>query len=269
MRAYAGDLFPDPGHEFDNVTQQLFDDPHPPPGADATMTGFVHSNGARVMKCFSPERLPVLTSLASHYAVCQMWFSSVPGPTSPNRMFAHAATLNGSVDSDFLWTGLKTLYELMDEKGVTYGFYTHDATTLLMTVDYFLHRQSVFHDFESEFEHDCAHGTLPQYTWIEPRYARRGNFFPSDQHPDHDVRDGERLIQRVYTALTGNPELQRRPAIAGQLALARPHSNRFTRFSSTERAGRERPPFLPQRVLIQQRPRQKLTEIERSLGEDE
>ena len=48
-----------------------------------------------IMGCFTPEALPVLSSLARGFAVCDHWFSSMPGPTWPNRFFIHAASSAG------------------------------------------------------------------------------------------------------------------------------------------------------------------------------
>lgn len=48
-----------------------------------------------VMSGFNPENLPVLNGLAKQYAVCDRWFSSMPGPTWPNRLFFHAGTSRG------------------------------------------------------------------------------------------------------------------------------------------------------------------------------
>src|SRR5260370_539175 len=45
------------------------------------------ANPPGVMNCFDPARIPVLTDLAKRYAVCDRWFSSVPGPTLPNRSY--------------------------------------------------------------------------------------------------------------------------------------------------------------------------------------
>jgi phospholipase C len=47
------------------------------------------------MRAFLPEQLPVLHSPAREFAVCDRWFSSMPGPTWPNRFFAHAASSAG------------------------------------------------------------------------------------------------------------------------------------------------------------------------------
>ena len=43
--------------------------------------------------------MPVLTTLAREFAVCDAWFSSLPGPTWPNRFFVHAASSGGLDDS--------------------------------------------------------------------------------------------------------------------------------------------------------------------------
>ncbi len=108
-----------PGEEFSEVTRQLY-------GAKEAsgvpqMKGFVEdyvevmrgkSRGAtqeevlryakQVMSSYTPDQLPVLTSLARHYAVCDRWFSSVPSQTNPNRAFAFCGTSNGLVNNGFL-----------------------------------------------------------------------------------------------------------------------------------------------------------------------
>src|SRR5690242_1458686 len=44
---FSGDFDPDPGHDFDDVTIQLFGTRQPEPGADADMSGFVRSYARR------------------------------------------------------------------------------------------------------------------------------------------------------------------------------------------------------------------------------
>jgi phospholipase C len=62
--------------------------------------GMEWSGGSRLICCFSEATLPVLSTFAKQYAVCDNWFSSVSGPTILNRMFAHGATSLGSVVHD-------------------------------------------------------------------------------------------------------------------------------------------------------------------------
>lgn len=51
------------------------------------------------------------------------WFSSVPGPTDPNKMFFHAATSLGNTEPCLDWycngypIHVKTIYENLDSEG--------------------------------------------------------------------------------------------------------------------------------------------------------
>src|SRR5262249_14189658 len=102
----------DPGHEFPNTVGALC-------GAGATYpdggayppidnTGFIANyaaskrtpkNPPQIMKCYSPKRVPIINALATEFALCDAWFSSLPGPTWPNRFFMHAASSGGLDDS--------------------------------------------------------------------------------------------------------------------------------------------------------------------------
>lgn len=104
-KVYFGDdaeyVDPDPGHTFEAVIEQVFGSNHtsadPPP-----MNGFVQQ--ARtisknlsqiVMKGLRPEALPVYSELVKEFGVFDRWFSSLPGPTHPNRLFVYSATSHG------------------------------------------------------------------------------------------------------------------------------------------------------------------------------
>jgi phospholipase C len=41
------------------------------------------------------SQLPVINALAREFAICDFWFSSLPGPTWPNRFFVHGASSAG------------------------------------------------------------------------------------------------------------------------------------------------------------------------------
>jgi phospholipase C len=210
---FSGDYNPDPGHHFPDVTMQIFGNANGT-GAE-NMSGFVSAYGAapgssikqshNVMKCFSPEKVPIITTLAQEYAICDGWFSSIPGPTLPNRSYAHAATSMGRLDMNPIWFNeAKTIYELLAESGVSSKIYFHDAT-VAMTFKNFLNNQKFFDDFDA-FLDACEKDTLPAYSFVEPRYNAddTNNLAANDQHPDHDVAEGETLIQDVYNAIRNN-----------------------------------------------------------------
>ncbi len=108
--AYQGQLILDPGHDVDDVYLQMYGVPFGTAAGDPTMSGFAQSyqqlggDPQDVMLCFKPEQVPNIAALARSYAVCDRWFSSVPGPTLPNRAFAHFGTSFGRADMSPLYT---------------------------------------------------------------------------------------------------------------------------------------------------------------------
>src|ERR1700733_11708049 len=77
--------FIDPAHDVGSVHDQLFGGS---PDGKPINQGFFWSyqkqgkntpqHAQNIVKCFSPGTLPVLTTLAQEFAVCDRWFSSVP-----------------------------------------------------------------------------------------------------------------------------------------------------------------------------------------------
>ncbi len=215
---YAGDYRVDPGHHFPDVTQQLFEKEEVPSTAKPTMGGFVRNYelqpggtlvaSRRVMKCFDPKKLPALTTLAKEFAICDRWFSSVPGPTLPNRAFAHAATSLGHVDMNpVAYWGVTTLYERLDEQKVTSRVYSHDGNTLAFVFRKLFASGGKFLGSYGDFLSDLRGNKLPNYCFVEPRFNDwydAGNhiyYIANDQHPDNNVAEGELLIQEVYQAI--------------------------------------------------------------------
>src|SRR5208283_1980447 len=95
---FQSQLDPDPDHHFPGVDLQVFGGAPPGPGRVANMQGFVKdyfsqtkdvNRSHNIMSYFTPDKLPVLTNLATEFALFNGWFSSIPGPTICNRAFAH------------------------------------------------------------------------------------------------------------------------------------------------------------------------------------
>lgn len=215
---YSGDFEPDVAHDFSNVTEQIFGTQNPAPGAVPLMSGFVTSYGAvrgsslrkshNVMRCFNPKKLPVLSTLAQQYALCKRWFSSVPGPTLPNRAYAHGATSVGHVDMTInWWKESTTIYERLVQHGFTAKIYYTDSTIALTYGGLLAAQDRYFVPDFNQFYLDCENNNLPDYCFLEPRYnASDGNppVAANDQHPDHDVSEGESLILKVYNKIRSN-----------------------------------------------------------------
>jgi len=217
----------DPGHEFEDVQIQLYgraasaDRKPAPPTDPAQMSGFVfsaedaaqsQSNAGMVMQCFHPEKLPVLTTLATEFALFNYWHSSLPGPTWPNRFFVHAATSGGLSDSptdpDILagYTfSAGTVYKRLEAANKTWRIY-HDGLPQAAGIDslrleYIDVFTKNFRDM-NYFESDLKKPSLPEYLFIEPRYDTGHQFLKGNSmHPLNDVREGEELVKRVYEAI--------------------------------------------------------------------
>jgi phospholipase C len=235
----------DPGHEFLNTLLALCG-----PGATYPSGGAyppVSNNGfivnyettpqqdntgdappvdpTKIMKCFSPRRVPVINALASEFAVCDRWFSSLPGPTWPNRFFMHAASSGGLDDSpsgaqsfgNTAFDGYRfqngTIFDRLDDACIEWRVFAGDSfpVTLALSGMTLNELQGRIHDFD-DF-HDALQDPdfSASYIFIEPNY---GNDLPpssgdftcgNSQHPLDDVTRGERLIKTVYEAIRNSP----------------------------------------------------------------
>jgi phospholipase C len=249
----------DPGHEFPDVLEQLAGHgatyppggPYPPINNSGFASNYATSRTEGtgvpapqeimdVMACFAtPTQLPVLHQLATEFAVCDQWFSSMPGPTWPNRFFVHGASSSGldtspTKEQIIGWElplhGFRypngSIYDALKKAGIPYRFY-NDTTG-------FPQELSLFSD---DPQKGSKVGAVPQvsalsgvtladieslrrlgtdlqgpypylYTFIEPHYGdvTKGTYAGgSSQHPMDDVYGGEHLLASVYAALRNSP----------------------------------------------------------------
>jgi len=214
--AYQGQLNTDPGHDFNDVYMQMYGVPFDnQSGGTPTMTGFVKSyeqqagagTGAEVMRCFKPEQLPALTALARTYAICDQWFSSVPGPTLPNRAFAHFGTSFGRLDmSPDSFRAQPSIYQRLRQAGKKGKIYYYAKWSGTQGLTFLLSDQRSYFGLWGDFKHDCEKNALPEYAFVEPAYSDNGTENANDQHPDHSVQAGDQFIQDVYEAIRSNDD---------------------------------------------------------------
>jgi phospholipase C len=226
---FQGQLDPDPDHHFPAVDLQIFGG-NTSPTRVPNMQGFVKSyfhqqqdvnHSQKIMYYFTPEKLPVLTTLATEFAVFNGWFSSIPGPTICNRAFAHYGTSFGQVSMDIFYVKepYKSIYERMINANParTAKIYYYDQSSSTMEIVNLLqHVPQLFGTYD-QFLADCKKGTLPDYCFVEPNYSDHdgdnGEELANDQHPDHHVQAGEVFIASVYNAIKQNSGLWRSTAL--------------------------------------------------------
>ncbi|MFF8359615.1 alkaline phosphatase family protein [Streptomyces chartreusis] len=244
---------PDPGEEYQHVNTQLFGviDPDgnrgvlaehmaapynaPPPGRTPTMDGFVadyisafwaemgrqpkFQEYAQIMAGYTPDQLPVTSTLARGFGTFDHWFAEVPSQTFTNRSFFHAASSSGFVVnapySTFpLENTAETVFERLEAQGLTWRVYVDAPSPIPFTG--LIHGPRLRERFATHFVttdrfmEDAAAGTLPTYSFIEPNLWHGHN----DMHPPESallqgipfdapssLLGGEALLEKIYNAV--------------------------------------------------------------------
>lgn len=111
---------------------------------------------SEILDMYVPEQIPVMSGLARHYAVSDLWFCSVPSQTNTNRAFWAAGTAAGLVTNNFydafkdswdprailvehqglaVWSethgshsdrlpqGTRTMFDILEEDGIDWKYY--------------------------------------------------------------------------------------------------------------------------------------------------
>jgi phospholipase C len=223
----------DPDHSGPSVDQQLSD------GGTGFVANFARISAQRaaklnvpvpdpglVMGYYDAADLPVYDHLASEYCVVDRWFSSVPGATWPNRLYAVTGQAAGTRDdrSPPIYA-LPSFVRYLDQHQVDWRWYSFDPGTLravdpayrLSGHEHFAYvdarklssREHAVGELDEEgsFLDDVAAGRLPAVSWIDPRFKDLRVLGPdsNDDHPPSDVVAGQDLILTIYHALSASP----------------------------------------------------------------
>ena len=228
----------DPGHGFADVLEQLAGtgSAYAPGGKypDCTNTGFaanalanIGAGGGQgpgvVLAAYAPEQLPIINMLAREFVICDHWFSSLPGPTWPNRLFVHAATSGGLDDSptglqslEALLVGYRfangTVYDRLDKQHIPWSIVEGDALPQSLSLGGMVGRalDGRFISMPTFLARIADPSFADAYTFIEPNYGHvlaDGRNFKcgNSMHPLDDVTRGELLIKTVYEAIRQSP----------------------------------------------------------------
>jgi len=204
----------DPFHDMDAIAAQINNN---------GMDGFVWTqlnapelegkraqNESTPVAMFTPDAAPIINTLAQEYAVFDSFFCSIPGPTDPNRQFAQSGTSLGIV-TNFNGTLYKqqSYIDYLRSNGHTSGGYFQDDLWQLGAYEDLVYNPlnaMNIKDMDSNFYKDLADGSLPEYSWLQPRMNSHGpHRGPTWQHPDASVIEGERLIKDLYEAIVASP----------------------------------------------------------------
>ena len=250
---------PDPGEEYQHVNTQLYgliapesnrevlaermSAPYNLPAelpAEPPMNGFVldyisafaaergrqpsYDQYSQIMEGYSPDQVPVLSTLARGFATFDHWFAEVPSQTFTNRSFFHAASSSGLVvnapyGSFPSQNTAETIFERLEAHGLTWRVYVDRPASVSFTA--LIHGARLRDRFATHFLStdaffaDAERGSLPTYSFIEPNLLHGHN----DMHPPFDalmpglavdapssILGGEDLLARVYDAIRDSPD---------------------------------------------------------------
>jgi phospholipase C len=178
--------------------------------------GFLLSNPGmhqnEVMSYFGPDRIPFFHAMAREFTICDRWFSSVMGPTWPNRFYLAAGT-SGGVTTNGVWgygvLDYPCILDLLDAAGVTWKVYNiggldnvpyGDSDTVYVFFKRYAHDSRTKKKLQ-DYLQDAANGTLPNVAFMIPSYTRQ-----VDEHPPADVSVGMGYQQQLITALRNSPQ---------------------------------------------------------------
>ena len=182
--------------------------------ADGANDGFLargDGDDTNAIAYYTRDALPIIGALAEGYTTYDNYFSSMLGPTWPNRMYQLCAT------TDVTQTGglgprpvhLDTaIFDRMHDAGLTCGYYTWDEpiTGLFASRRY----DDITYDFD-RFLTDAEAGRLPNLTFVDPDWSSQDleNESSNSFHPMASIEVGQEFVARIHEALTASPQWDR------------------------------------------------------------
>ena len=174
------------------------------------MDGFAKDSGHSVMGYYDQTNLPFYRGLADVFPLCDRWFSSVPGPTYPNRRFLQAATSVGIVATDINevfktpYAPNGTIWDRLNAHGITWKDYAIDIWDVLLfptnnVTKYIQDNAAHLKHYPKDFLDDCRNGTLPQVSILAPG--------AHDQYDEgsRDVQNGEAFSSSIINSVMASP----------------------------------------------------------------
>src|SRR6266481_592658 len=156
--------------------------------------------GKRVMGFYDSGDLISHYFLAAQFATSDRWFAPAPVETEPNRMYLVASTSVGHAHKPVNPVQANTIFDLLDQKGITWKIYITDTTMdteLGFFQGFFTRHPNSFFPISQYFT-DLQNNTLPQVAYIDPGFKTG-----QDEHPGvgESIQVGAAFTTSLITAL--------------------------------------------------------------------
>lgn len=163
--------------------------------------------GDQTMAFYDWDDLPFYYELAEKFAISDRQFSSVLGPTLPNRLYLMAATSFGLTANEFTALGTYkpiagTIFDLLNAHHVSWADYFEDGPQ-----DAVFQLPDTTHNLPlaTFFKQAAGVGTLPQVVWIDPAFSTSSTILEDDEHPPSDIQRGQSHVSDIVNAVRDGP----------------------------------------------------------------
>jgi phospholipase C len=171
--------------------------------------GVESANEDQTIGYYDQTDLPFYYGLAQNFAMSDRYFSSVLGPTIPNRFYLMAATSFGHLTTNDTVPppgGYKpitgTIFDLFNKYGVSWADYFIDApqaATFLPNDPHFLPVTTLLAQASG------ASAPLPQVSFVDPDLGVEGTALENDEHPPTDIQRGQAYVSQIVNAVRNGP----------------------------------------------------------------
>ncbi len=169
----------------------------------------VDPSGSRAMGYYDETDLPFYYGLFDTFAMGDRYFSSLLGPTQPNRFYLYSGGSFGHISNGAPATGndfaAKTIYELLDEAGVSWKIYSSQIAYSAFFAYVRSNSRGRISPIANYYE-DAAAGNLPMVAFVDPAFAEIGANAENDEHPPSNVQQGQHFVAGVIDSLMDGPD---------------------------------------------------------------
>ncbi|HEY7394126.1 MAG TPA: alkaline phosphatase family protein [Gemmatimonadaceae bacterium] len=187
----------DPDHSFEGGRIQF---------NDGACDGFLRSgdNDEYAIGYYRKTDLDFFANAMEDWTTADRYFCSILGPTFPNRFYQHSARTD-RISNTLVQSFLPTIWDSLANAGLTGRYYFSDLPFVALWGAKY---QSITQPIDAFFA-DAAAGTLPNLSFIDPKFGGEEEGTSNDDHPHADVRAGQHFMHQLYTAITNGPAWER------------------------------------------------------------
>jgi phospholipase C len=189
---WTGCSYNDPDHSYDGARVEV---------DNGLMDGFMKTSAADVYAIgyYKEADNQFWPKFARNFTSCDMYFPSMLGPTFPNRIFQLCGQTD-RLDDTISICSYPTIFDHCTAAGVSCKYYYGNVPFLtLFPIDAIVYANSF-----SSFLSDCASGSLPAVSFVDPSLTLLLNT-ANDNHPHSDIRNGDAFMAQVYHAVATSP----------------------------------------------------------------